>query len=80
MRTAVAYFWLAGRTREFSEVAIADISEALSTNPHAADLWMALATYKLAAKDDAGVEEAMDHVKKLVPNMTYERRSSRGGN
>lgn len=79
MRTASAYFWQHVASYEHRKEAIAGITEALASNPYAADLWVALASYKAADQDEAGLDEAMKHVLALRPGVTYTKEKVNGG-
>ncbi len=65
MRTTVAYYWASTRLYAAHAVAIPELEAELATNPNAADLWLALASYQAAS--GASPDEAMKHVQALRP-------------
>lgn len=68
IRAGAAYFFTSYRRYDDRYRAIATLEQELKFNPFAADLWMALAAYKLASQDPEGAEKAVEHVQKLRRN------------
>lgn len=69
IRASTAYFFTAFRLYDERRAAITAIERELLSNPYAADLWVALAAYKLADKDEAGATAAVEHIKRLRPGL-----------
>lgn len=67
IRGGEAYFYTAYSLYESRYQTIAAIEQELKINPFAADLWTALAAYKLAMRDNVGAEEALKRVQALRP-------------
>lgn len=73
VRSAKAYYFTSMRFYDMRKEAIAAIEEQLKVNPFAADLWTALAAYKLADGDEAGAEDAIKQVQKLRVGVKLEK-------
>ena len=73
MRTAPAYYFTAFRQYENRKIAIDEIEKVLAVNPYSADLWVALAAYKLSDGDEKGAEEAVHQVQRLRPGITFHK-------
>lgn len=67
IRGGEAYFYTAYSIYDLRYQAVRAIEEELRINPFAADLWAALAAYKLAMQDQAAAEAALKHVQALRP-------------
>ncbi len=73
IRASMAYFYTAFRFTDRTREAITAIDDELKVSPYTADLWVALAAYKIAAGDDAGAESALKRVQALRPGTTIVR-------
>ena len=67
IRGGEAYFYTAYSLYDLRYQAVRAIEEELKINPFAADLWTALAAYKLAMQDQAAAEAALKRVQALRP-------------
>ncbi len=73
IRASLAYFYTAFRFAAKTPDAIKAITAELEISPYTADLWVALAAYKLSAGDEAGAEAALKRVQAIRPGTEIVR-------